>query len=146
MGNLFTYGTLMFEPVWAATIGKTYQTGQGVLRGYAVYKVHNEVYPGIIRANEDDAVPGLIYYGIDANVLQTVDRFEGDTYYREVVEVDVGSSKKESCDTYVVKSKYFYILDCEKWHAEWFEQHGLNQFLASYVGFDDADSGRSNGK
>jgi gamma-glutamylcyclotransferase (GGCT)/AIG2-like uncharacterized protein YtfP len=139
MANLFTYGSLMFEPVWAATVGRTYGTGKGVLRGYAIYKVHNEVYPGIIKASHDDSVTGLIYYDIGANVLQTLDRFEGDYYYRDTVEVDVGSSRKESCHAYLVKSEYFYILDCEKWHAEWFEQHGLKRFLASYIGFNDAD-------
>ena len=136
MTNLFTYGTLMYEPVWQAVVGKTYQTQKGVLRGYAVYKVRQDVYPAIIKASKDDSVPGLIYYGIDETSLETLDRFEGEYYHRKTVDVAIDGSQQISCHAYVIKPAHFHILACDTWSAEWFEQHGLKKFLESYIGFD----------
>ena len=136
MTNLFTYGTLMYEPVWQTVIGKTFQTQKGVLWGYAAYKVRQDVYPAIIKAGADDSVPGLIYYDIDDVSLETLDRFEGEFYDRKIFDVAIDDSQQVACYAYVIKPVHFDILDCDIWSADWFVQHGLKRFLKSYMGFD----------
>jgi gamma-glutamylcyclotransferase (GGCT)/AIG2-like uncharacterized protein YtfP len=136
MTNLFTYGTLMYEPVWQKVVGKTFQTQNGVLWGFAAYKVRRDVYPAIIKAGDDDSVPGLIYFDIDKASLDTLDRFEGEFYDRKIVDVITDGSQPVSCHAYVIKPAHFDILDCDTWSAEWFEERGLKKFLESYMGFD----------
>ena len=137
MKNLFTYGTLMYEPVWRAVVEKSFKTQKGELPGYAAYKIRDDVYPAIIKAGDDDSVPGLIYYDIDDASLEILDRFEGEFYDRKRVDAVTDKTRQVSCYAYVIKPKHFDILDCEIWRAEWFEQHGLKKFLDSYMGFDN---------
>jgi gamma-glutamylcyclotransferase (GGCT)/AIG2-like uncharacterized protein YtfP len=135
MENLFTYGTLMFEPVWQAAVGKTYRTKKGVVRGYAVYRVREDVYPAMIKAGDDDSVEGLIYFDVDEETLDTLDRFEGVFYDRKKINVSTDRSQGVSCHAYVIKPAHFDILDCDIWSAEWFEANGLKKFLDNYFGF-----------
>jgi len=139
MAQLFTYGTLMFESVWQMVVGKSYPTKKAVLRGYAVFKIRDEFYPGIIKAGDGDSVPGLIYDNIDETVLRKLDRFEGEYYHRQVVDAAIDADNTVSAHTYIVKPQFFHILDCEKWTEDWFKRHGLERFLSSYAGFNTID-------
>ena len=79
--NLFTYGTLMFAPVWDSLIGSHYNSEPAVLGGFRRYAVKNEEFP-VIRPDHDHAcVEGIIYYGLSQSDFDNLDEFEGEYYY-----------------------------------------------------------------
>lgn len=135
--HIFTYGTLMFPEVWQAVVGRPFETLQGTLRGYAIYRVKDEVFPGITAACADDAVEGVIYLNVDERALQQLDRFEDEFFlHRETLSVDCIDGLERTADAYVVPAEHRNQLTNERWSSEEFLARGdLQQFVAQFEGF-----------
>lgn len=134
--HLFTYGSLMFPPVWHRVVGNSYPSETAVLPGYAIFRVANEPYPGIVPVVGAPGVSGVVYRDLDEDAIDRLDRFEGDAYRRLPMRVVLASGRFLRCDTYVFLPSALHVLSPESWTAEDFRKKGLREFLAGYEGFD----------
>jgi gamma-glutamylcyclotransferase (GGCT)/AIG2-like uncharacterized protein YtfP len=135
--HVFTYGTLMFPEVWQAVVGRSFTSVRGVLRGFAIYRVCDAVYPGIIASDATCVVEGLVYLDIDAASITKLDAFEGDFYERQTIAVTCVDGSELSPECYVVPHAMRHALTAEPWTAAEFVARGdLQRFTDKYAGFD----------
>lgn len=132
MAHIFTYGSLMFDPVWRKLVKGNYPATKGVLFNYARRCVKEEDYPVIFKANEK--VKGVVYYDVSDEDTKTLDDFEGEFYERITVDI-VTNTQTIQAEVYVLKEAYFSIIDDTPWSEEAFEKEGMRRFLESYKGF-----------
>jgi len=132
MTHLFTYGSLMFEQVWDKLVQGHYLSQKATLNGYARRSVKEEKYPVIFQANE--SVEGVVYYDISDEDMKILDMFEGEYYARNEVELLV-KNEPIHARVYVLKEKYFDIIDPNPWSEALFATEGLKSFLVNYQGF-----------
>lgn len=134
--NIFTYGSLMFAPVWRAVVKGDYRSRPAVVRGFVRRCVKNETYPGVIAAAPQQVLAGRVYFDVDGLDVQRLDRFEGSYYRREAVQVMLEDEKLSRARIYVFKDEYRSLLEARDWDVAWFEREGLKHFLRDYQGFD----------
>jgi gamma-glutamylcyclotransferase (GGCT)/AIG2-like uncharacterized protein YtfP len=88
---LFVYGTLQFEPVLSAVLGRSStliltNAIPGRLRHYTRYKVRNRRYPAIVPSEgSNNNVQGLLLEGFTELEWKKLDEFEGDEYVKQQV-------------------------------------------------------------
>ena len=132
MAHIFTYGSLMFVPVWHKLVKGNYAATKGVLYNYARRCVKEEDYPVIFKASEK--VKGVVYYDVSDEDIKTLDDFEGEFYERITVDI-VTHTQTIQAEVYVLKEAYFSIIDDKLWSEEVFEKEGMKRFLENYKGF-----------
>ncbi len=76
--NVFTYGSLMYRPVWERVVVGRYGAVEGTLRGYARRRITGEVYPALLRAEPESVVAGILYLDVSPRDLAALDHFEGE--------------------------------------------------------------------
>lgn len=125
--HLFTYGTLQFPKVWQAVVGRAAASQQVTAKGYAIYRVKDRLYPGMI-SETDSQVRGRLYSEIDDNQLLTLDRFEGAEYYRTRITVTTESGTLLECFAYLASAET--QLASDSWDRDYFVQSGgIEKFL-----------------
>lgn len=124
--NIFTYGSLMFVPVWQHVVHGQYRSVPALLDGHARFAVLSQIYPGLV-AQPGAAVQGVIYLDIDARDIAALDTFEGEAYRRVGVAVTLEDGTVAPADTYVFMDACG--LSTAAWHPEAFE---LQRFLDTY--------------
>ena len=132
MNQLFCYGTLQVPQVIHAVTGRTYPGKPATLLGYAIYRVKNAEYPGIIQA-ADRETKGIIYENVSEKDLRVLDLFEGDFYRRQLLDVFLADGDTTSAWVYGIKDHHLDILTDECWKLEDFLDHGLESFMQGYV-------------
>ncbi|WP_178861283.1 gamma-glutamylcyclotransferase family protein [Thiomicrorhabdus cannonii] len=132
--NVFTYGSLMYAPVWSQIVSGRYASVDGIVSGYRRFAVLGEDYPGVVQAGADAAVSGRVYLGVNAADLRRLDEFEGEYYFRDVCVMSTPQGEVE-VQLYVIKPEYSRVLSAENWNQKAFEQAGLQRFLERYSGF-----------
>ena len=141
--NVFTYGTLMFPEVWQAVVGQAFRAVAGRAAGFAVYRVCDAVYPGIVAKVDGDGVEGLVYLDVDATSLKLLDHFEDGFYRRVAIDVDCVDGERRVAECYVVPSEARGVLTDEPWLAGEFVARGdLARFMAGFAGFERAATER----
>lgn len=133
-GNLFAYGTLMAGEIMASVSGMTLTGIPALLRGYRRYRVYAEVYPGIFPSPRD-SVDGLLYEGLTLRAWERLDRFEGEMYERQEVEVELESGRIQTALTYVVRPGFRHRLSDSPWSLDEFLSCGKGIFEEEYQGF-----------
>jgi gamma-glutamylcyclotransferase (GGCT)/AIG2-like uncharacterized protein YtfP len=140
--NVFTYGTLMFPEVWKAVVGCEFASVEGTANGYAIYRVRDAVFPGIIAASERDAVRGVIYLDVDRDSVARLDLFEDDFYLRETLGIDCDDHERRLADAYVVPEANRAVLTEDIWRREEFvASGGLDHFIRRFQGFRRIEGG-----
>lgn len=127
--HLFTYGTLVFPEVWQRIAVSEAAAERATLSGYAIYRVKDAVFPGVVRAEETDQVAGVLYRDLDDDTLFELDAYESDFYRRETIQVVTESGKTVECQGYVVPDSRRDMLTDEPWDAKWFAEHKLEKYL-----------------
>ncbi len=135
MIHLFTYGTLMFRPVWSTVVDGAYRQFNATLPGFVRRSIANEDYPAIIPDRLRSTVEGIIYLDIGSEDLQRLDEFEGTIYQRQHVQVRTNDNLY-AADTYVLRPEYRHLLSQSDWHPEKFRHTVIQRFLNTYPGFD----------
>jgi gamma-glutamylcyclotransferase (GGCT)/AIG2-like uncharacterized protein YtfP len=130
--NVFTYGTLMYEPVWERVVGSEARRESATLRGYIRRRIKMDVYPVIFPGRGE--VEGVLYFGLSDRDLVTLDVFEGGYYQRTQAKVDTESDGSVTAYTYVLKLEHFRLIGGE-WSRAEFESNGLRRFMTRYEGF-----------
>ncbi|MGD2119054.1 MAG: gamma-glutamylcyclotransferase [Chromatiales bacterium] len=132
--HVFTYGSLMFAPVWNKVVRRSYRSTAASLAGHVRRPVKNEAYPVIYPATAE-RVSGLLYFDVAADDLRRLDLFEGEYYQRQSLSVCIADGSTLVADTYVVKPQFRHIAAAGDWDPEYFRRHGMQAFLRRYQGF-----------
>jgi gamma-glutamylcyclotransferase (GGCT)/AIG2-like uncharacterized protein YtfP len=133
--NLFAYGTLMVRQIMHSVSGVDLAGVPCRLPGYQRRLLRGEVYPGI-RPNKQASVEGILYTRLGRQAWQRLDRFEGEMYCRETVEVELPNRQSAQAQAYVLKPAYYKLLSATPWTLEQFLHSGMSPFVAEYRGFD----------
>jgi len=118
--DLFVYGSLLFDDVFRAVTGRAAPRAPAVLEGYARYCVRGATYPAIVP-EAGARTEGAVYAALDARAVRALDRFEGEMYVREQVEVSRPDGAPWSVETYVFAEHLRDLLAPELWHPD---EHG----------------------
>ncbi|MEJ2723399.1 MAG: gamma-glutamylcyclotransferase [Deltaproteobacteria bacterium] len=132
MRPIFSYGTLQVPDVMRAVTGREYVGETARLPGYAMYRVKNAEYPGILLLS-DSETEGTLYSGPSEEDLKILDAFEGDFYIRRLVEVRLQDGSSTEAWVYVIREEHKDVLSDEPWRLEQFLNEGFNGFMKSYV-------------
>ena len=136
--NLFTYGSLMFAPVWGRVVKGTYASSEEELEGFARYQVLGEEYPAVLRSTDvlstsappSSLLTGRVYWNIDEQDQARLDAFDGSDYER----IKVTTRSQKQVDLYLYRHPQ--RLSQTAWDPVWFERQGMTEFLKRYPGFD----------
>ena len=128
--NVFTYGSLMFDPVWSGVVRGRYRSLPAVVADHARHAVRGETYPGVVeRAGAE--VRGRLWLDVSADDLARLDAFEGADYRRVTVSVSAGEPARA-----MQAQMYLYVrperLEAAPWDEVWFEREGIARFLRAY--------------
>ena len=127
--NLFAYGTLMFPEVWERIGIEEFKSTPAILPGFAIYRVHDAVFPGIVRASEENCVKGVMYLDLDEETLFEIDTYESGLYKREEVTATLDNGEVVQCSAYVIPDSRRQALTEEPWDAAQFQENELKKYL-----------------
>ena len=130
--HLFTYGTLMFPSIWQRVVGIDFAAQPATLRGYAVYRVRNDVYPVLVEGDPTTVAEGLVYYDLDSKTIAKLDRYESCIYIRQTIQATSTDDRLFECATYVLSPKHRSLCTDDPWTAEWFTQHALQEYMRRF--------------
>ena len=140
MKNLFAYGTLMCDDIMEEVSGCRLSYQAGTLRGYSCRAVRGEHYPAIFR-NEKGEVDGIVYLDVPDGTWQRLDRFEGEMYARQTVQIQLPNGIMLSADTYVIQPVFLDVIEEVDWDFESFLRHGKESFQKHYKGYQSMEAG-----
>jgi gamma-glutamylcyclotransferase (GGCT)/AIG2-like uncharacterized protein YtfP len=129
--NLFTYGSLMFHPVWSTVVAGEYASTAAHVSGYIRRKIKGETYPAVVVGNSVETLEGRLYLDVGTEDIVRLDEFEGEFYRREEVMVTQADGNEIKAAIYVLKNRYRYLLSDEAWDLYRFEHNELEWFLAN---------------
>lgn len=119
----------MFPAVWERISLGEYPSVAATLQGYAIYRVKNAVFPGIIESNADDQVQGVVYYDLDEQTMFELEMYESDLYERVSTEATTVQGNVVPCEVFRIPLSRKDVLSNETWDPRSFEQHNLNRYL-----------------
>lgn len=95
---LFTYGTLMIDNVMLRMSNRDTlpQKIEGEIKGFERLKVVGAHYPGIRKSKPESVVKGILWTGLTQTDMEHLDRYEGDLYYQEEVDVHTSQGIKKA--------------------------------------------------
>jgi hypothetical protein len=126
----------MFLDVWRAVAGREFNTIEGLVAGYSVYRVADADFPGMVAAERGVAVRGVVHLDVDDAAIARLDRFEGDLYVRTTLTISCVDGRDRMADAFVVPADRQTILTTEPWTLEAFvAAGGLDRFIRNYPGF-----------
>ena len=134
MQNLFAYGTLMCDDIMTEVSGRRFSCVPAILRGYRRMRVKREHYPALVAATGSH-VEGVLYLDVSQPAWARLDRFEGEAYTREPVQVELPDGSEIAAATYVVHGDFTTCLDETEWDLATFHRDGKESFRASYKGY-----------
>jgi gamma-glutamylcyclotransferase (GGCT)/AIG2-like uncharacterized protein YtfP len=134
MENLFAYGTLMCDDIMRDVSGCLLSRVSGTLKGYSRRRVRGELYPAII-ADPDSCIDGVVYREVPTAAWERLDRFEGQMYLRQSVQITVNDGTLLHAETYLIKPKFIDCLEASEWDFEEFLQNDKASFERSYKGY-----------
>src|SRR4051812_41893958 len=122
--HVFTYGTLMFPEVWGVVVGRQFESVEGSAAGYAIFRVRDAVFTGIVAAAGESIVSGVVYLDVDVPSLQRLDAFEDVFYQRRSISIDCNDGRRVEAEAYVVPETNRHVLTDEPWDRERFVTSG----------------------
>jgi gamma-glutamylcyclotransferase (GGCT)/AIG2-like uncharacterized protein YtfP len=135
--NIFTYGSLMFSPVWDTIVKGNYRACSARLQGYCRRKIQDDIYPVAFSSDNGDFINGIVYYDVEANDILRLDIFEGDYYMRCNARVKLKDQNHVDADVYIIKPRYQHLISSEEWNPHDFQKRCLSEFMSAYEGFID---------
>lgn len=128
--SVFTYGTLMFDPVWELVAGRAHEHTTALLRGYVRRAAKGRVYPVIHPGPAEPPILGRLYLGVSPAELSRLDAFEGDEYERRLVEVEASpDTPRVEAWVYVLATEHQSLAEQKPWDPFAF----ASRDLAAYV-------------
>ncbi len=138
MQNLFAYGTLMCEDIMRKVSGCCLPHVSGNLTGYIRRCVRGEPYPALIPHNRG-RVEGVLYLNIPTSAWDRLDRFEGEMYVRQLVEIRLRDNTIIKAQTYIIRPEFRGYLEQSDWSFADFLRKGKTRFEGRYRGYSLLD-------
>ena len=132
--NFFAYGTLMCDEIMAEVSGVCLRPVPATLWGYRRLRVKAELYPAVVP-NIGCCVDGIAYQHVPPSAWGRLDRFEGEMYSREVVQVRLRGGRAAPAATYVLRPQFRDCLQEAEWDFAVFLREGKGHFRKSYKGY-----------
>ena len=135
MHHVFTYGSLMYEPIWNMVVKGAYEKSTATISGYIRRGVIGEDYPALLRQTGSAITAGILYFYVSEADLCRLDEFEGHYYARKQEPVMVENGSTFSAEVYIFKDRYLHLLSENEWDLAQFETVGMKRFIHDYAGF-----------
>ena len=135
MAHVFTYGSLMYAPVWNTVASGVYQKSSATLENYVRRAVINQEYPVVLPQKVSIGVRGVVYFDVNGADIRRLDNFEGIYYIRKREPVILENMKTIHAEVYILNDSYGAIASDEEWDQSQFEKTGIDIFLTNYSGF-----------
>ncbi len=132
--DFFAYGTLMCEDIMEEVSGRRLSCMPGALRGYRRRSVRGEHFPALVL-DEEGYVEGIVYRNLRSSVWKRLDRFEGDMYIRQVVQIELNDGTALPAATYMWKPQFLDDLEESNWSFADFLRNGKEHFQRNYRGY-----------
>jgi gamma-glutamylcyclotransferase (GGCT)/AIG2-like uncharacterized protein YtfP len=132
--NLFAYGTLMCEDIMEEVSGHCLSSTPGMLKDFSRRPVKGEHYPGLVP-DRKGTVEGVVYLDLPDGAWGRLDRFEGQMYRRQVVQVELNDGTILPAATYVVRPRFRHQLTQSGWDVAEFLRNGKKHFQRYYRGY-----------
>ena len=136
MTSVFCYGSLVVPEVWTLVAGRLHPSEPALLHGYRRRQLHAAPYPGIVAARMEE-VEGVLWHGVEPEVVKRLDSFEGDVYERVAVEVQAGE-RRVAAEAYVIGPAHQRLLSPEPWSESRFRERELERYLQGCRRFADS--------
>lgn len=134
--NVFTYGSLMFDQVWRAVVGRLNPSVYGRLDCFVAWKLAGQTFPGMAPA-PGHHVLGRIWQQVTQDELARLDAFESRIYDRTALNLQTDDGVQIEAWTYVVRPDCRGMLLNEPWDSQEFQRRHLPTFLSAE--FDEMD-------
>jgi gamma-glutamylcyclotransferase (GGCT)/AIG2-like uncharacterized protein YtfP len=134
MENFFAYGTLMCDDVMLEVSGCRLSRVPGTLRGYSRRSVIGEHYPAIVP-DEKGLVEGVVYWNVPNLAWDRLDRFEGEMYARQPVQIELNDGETLQAETYIIQPAFLGRLNQSDWDFEDFLVRTKASFQKYYKGY-----------
>lgn len=125
---MFTYGSLMFDEVWQAVVGRLGDSTPGRLAEHEAWRIAGQTFPGMTPA-PGHAVTGRIWRDVKPGELELLDAFESGIYERQRVTVETAGGHLCECWAYLVRREARGRLLNQAWDREEFRRRDLPTFL-----------------
>jgi gamma-glutamylcyclotransferase (GGCT)/AIG2-like uncharacterized protein YtfP len=135
MHHLFAYGTLMCPDIMEEVSGSRLEGGAATVRGYRCACVTGEDYPALVP-EEGGRVGGVVYFDVPEAAWERLERFEGEMYARQCVEVELESGERVTAAAYVVRPEHLSVTEAHDWSFAEFLRTGKARFQAGYKGYE----------
>ena len=129
--NIFAYGTLIVPEVMQRVAGKSFRAREGVLRGYARFRVKDGPEAAVIPF-PDMQTDGVVYYDVDEESLRRLDSFEGPLFHRVEANVEAENGEWVEADIYVLRLRQRERLTAKPWDELQFREKDLERFLHAH--------------
>ncbi|MFW6191360.1 MAG: gamma-glutamylcyclotransferase family protein [Thiohalospira sp.] len=122
-GDVFVYGTLLFDPVLTRLLGRVPPSEPATLAGYARHPVVGAPYPAIVR-QPGARVAGRLLLGLGEPDLARLDDYEGPDYRRTAVSVVTAAGNRRPAWAWVFPGDRRHRLAAGDWDPEaWAARH-----------------------
>jgi hypothetical protein len=119
----------MFPEVWRAIVGRDSLAERAQVTGYVVHRVRDGVYPVMLEAGSDSVVDGLVYRGVEASVIATLDAYESELYNRVEIAATFDTGETAPAQAYVLPKSRRQFSSGEPWDGATFAREQLAQYL-----------------
>lgn len=133
MTHVFTYGSLMFDPIWARVVAGRNDKCTAILHGYERKGLRNEVYPAVIPAAVPSQVQGILRLDVSSADLDRLDQFEGRYYCRKTVQVMTENIGITEAEVYILREVYYPLISSTEWDPAHFGREEMHHFLQTYM-------------
>lgn len=119
--DVFVYGSLLFADIFEAVTGGSPARVGARLEGYARYRLRGESYPAIVP-EPGARTAGAVYRALSQDMLDRLDRFEGEEYVRARVTVVLATGAPVQAHVYVLDPLERHRIDPVPWDPEHFDR------------------------
>ncbi len=123
--NLFSYGSLMFEPVFLQVVGRLARAQSACLQGWSRHAIQGEIYPAALP-DPGGSIEGRVWFELTADEVIALDRFETEEYLRVDVVVQVNGVDLP-CFVYQWRDRTRLLA--QDWSPATFRETGLAGFV-----------------
>jgi gamma-glutamylcyclotransferase (GGCT)/AIG2-like uncharacterized protein YtfP len=131
--HVFTYGTLMFPPVWNRVVTGDYESGEATIHGFRRLQVRGKEHPGLVISRGAPTLIGRIYFNVSRFDIERLDHFETQRYARVTVAATLSDETAETVLAEAYLALNLSELTDQNWDVQRFEREGLPKFMDSYV-------------
>jgi gamma-glutamylcyclotransferase (GGCT)/AIG2-like uncharacterized protein YtfP len=134
---IFVYGSLQSTEVLRILLRRVPLRKKAHLKNYRRFAIPNRTYPGVGK-DGSGGVSGVVLLGLTEDDVAILDEFEGDEYVRVEETVRLEEEGKDIRAGLYAYLSYNPSIHNSEWSYDYFEKHHMNEFIASFKGFDES--------